>query len=230
MFSLAVFLFLFPIEIVKEAGTMGLISTVNIFALLVAPTAVVVRGYDVKWKQSMLFAVLHLSLQLAVLFFESAHQLFGVFVLQASAPSIVARAASLSFVAFVLRDRRLSKLLGIQRLESRSALAVGVSVANGLLHCIGPLYQVASSPGFEIDVLFAAIHLNVAFIIALLQVEAFATASLPNVVLGIAFCGFLEAVYPKLDEGVTLIWYIASVVSQLAFLKLVSKSSKAASE
>lgn len=203
-----------------------MILTVNIFALLVAPTAIVVRGYDVKWNHTLLFAVLSLVLQLLILLFESAHQ----FELLRSTKyvvvlSIVPRVATLTALAYVLRDRRLSKLLGIQRKEARSAVAIGISVANGLLHCVGPLYQVASSPGFEMDVLLAAVHSNVTFIIALLMVEALATSRLGGVGISIVVCGTLEALHPSLNESSAL-WYMASVAFRLSVLWVAQNSLK----
>lgn len=183
-----------------------------------------------KWKQSLLFAVFFVSLQLGELSFESLHQSIDISVMQTNVSSIVARIAALGVVAKILRDRRTVKLLGLQSLEARSALAVGVSVANGLLHCIGPLYQVASSPGFEVDVFLAAIHLNVAFVVALFQSEAFVTASLVNVVVGVVLCGALEAVHPSLEESTALRWYAASACVRVVFLWVVKRPSKVASD
>lgn len=208
---------------------MGLISTVNVFALLVAPTAIVIRGYDLKWRQCLLFSLIALVFELGVLMFDASHRTVELQAVlpHPLLPGMIARIAATCAVAYALRERRLVKSLGLQRTETRSVVAIGVSVAHGLLHNVGPLYQTASAPGFEIDVLLAAVHVNVTFVLSLLLVEALATAPAAAVVASVCLCGALDAMHPSLDANTTLTWYAASAITRAAFLWAVKREKVA---
>ncbi len=156
---------------------MGLVGTINAFALHFLPVYVLMAVADIKLGQHVLLLALAVAMQILQLFIVASYSLKSVPLSDVVGRAIAAACVPALF-SFLLNDVRARKIVALNANTRRAELlATTMGIGALVVHHLGPFYYSIGTAGFDDGPLVSGVAFNTRLVTYLCTASALSNGS-----------------------------------------------------